>query len=201
MVYNYYNEVTMSNHFVENYENLSDERLINLCRNGDESAFSEIVTRYLPMVCSRVSSVLKCFPKEYDDFVQEGLIALLSAINSFDYKSSSFSTFARLCVDRALIGIIRKENAKSKIPNSLFIGFEEQIVDEPNTPESLVLEREKVKELYSRLRSDLSQFEFSVLNQYLTGLSHKEISEKLSVDTKAVNNAITRIRRKLKISD
>lgn len=190
----------MSNHFVENNEILSDEHLILLCRQGDESAFSVLVARYLPLVRSRVSSILATTSLEHDDCVQEGLIAFLAAVNSFDFKSSAFSTYLRICVDRVLISLIRRENTKNKIPDSLVIGLEDTDCDEPNTPESLVLEREKVSELVNKLKSELSDLEFSVLNEYLAGLSHREISKKLSVSEKAVNNAITRIRRKLSVS-
>lgn len=191
----------MSNHFLEKHELLSDERLISLCRQGDELAFSILVARYIPMISSRVTSVLSGYHMEHDDYVQEGLIALLSAVNSFDFKSSSFSTYARICVDRVLIDVIRKENAKSKIPGSLVVGFEETDFNEPNTPETLMLQREKVRELMAKLKSGLSGFEFAVLKAYLMGLTHKEIAEKLSVGVRAVNNAITRIRRKLSAFD
>ncbi len=186
--------------FVEKYKNLSDEELVKLCRSFDEAAFAVIIRRYTPMVSAKVSQVFAGISHEHDDLVQEGFIAVLSAINSYDFSSASFATYVRVCVDRALISVFRRENAKKKIPSDMVVGLSDSDIKSPETPESTVLEKESVGDWQFKLKDILSNFEYDVIKAYLSGLSVAEISSLLSVDRKAVNNALCRIRRKLKSS-
>lgn len=188
----------MCNHFVENYENMSDLALLELCKSGDNQAVAILIARYLPMVSARASALQASLSIEHDDLVQEGLIAVYSAIRSFDFHSSSFSTFARLCVDRALIGVARRQTAKKQIPESMVVGLEDVAPGDPEDPEHLLLQKETVSSLYERMNLVLSGFEKQVLKAYLAGMSHIEIATALSTSLKSVNNALTRIRRKLK---
>ncbi len=186
--------------FVEKYENLSDEELVRLCRASDEAAFAALILRYTPMVSAKVSEILRDFADDHDDFVQEGLIAVLSAINSYDFSSASFATYVRVCVERSLIGVLRRETAKKKIPSDMVVGLSDSEIKSPENPEAAVLERESVGALQFKLKDILSSFEYDVIKAYLSGLGIEEISLSLCVSKKAVNNALCRIRRKIKAS-
>ncbi len=189
----------MGNTFVENYENLSDNELITLSNSFDDYAVAVILKRYSGMILSRVSSYIKMYSfLESDDLYQEGMIAVYFAIKAYDHKSSSFSTFARLCVDRAIVDLIRKSCSKKSIPYNMFVELEDTTVDANLTPEQICLGKEKLFEFNKKLKTLLTNKEYLVLMEYLSGLSYMEISKKLSITEKSVDNALCRIKQKLK---
>lgn len=189
----------MGNTFVENYENLSDSELICLSNNSDDHAVSVILKRYSKVVLAKVSSYINRYSfLESDDLYQEGMIAVYFAVKSYDYKSSSFSTFAKLCIDRAIIDLIRKHGSKKSIPQNMLVELEDSAADENLSPEQICLSKEKLEEFHNKLKTLLSKKEYVVLVAYLSGLSYNEISQKLGITEKAVDNALSRIKQKLK---
>lgn len=199
MVIAYYYGAQMGITFVENYENLPDSELIRLYNAADDYAISVLLKRYSGMVLSRVSAYLSHYDfLESDDLYQEGMIAVYFAIKSFDFKSSSFSTFARLCIDRAIIDLIRKSYSKKSVPQSMLVEFEDVPVDLSLSPEQICLGKEKLLEFNKKLKTVLSDKEYTVLVAYLSGSSYIEIANKLNISEKAVDNALYRIKRKLK---
>lgn len=128
-----------------------------------------------------------------DDLYQEGLIALLSAIRSYDPdKGASFSTYAESCIKRRLI---------DTIGNSRYSGFlsldDFEFDDIQVSPEESFIENEAYKDLLRDIKSKLSRYESNVLDLYLSGYSHSEIADKLGKPVESVYNAIQRIRQKI----
>ena len=82
-------------------QNLTDETLILAARRGDDSAVTELVSRYLPMIRRRAARYY--LPgMDAEDVVQEGLIGLLKAIRLFDGQQSAFPSFASVCVSSTM---------------------------------------------------------------------------------------------------
>ena len=104
---------------------LDDEKLIALCRIGDDEAYSVLIARYLFTVRKR-ASVYENSGIDFEDLVQEGFIGLLNAVkyyeNNFD---TSFSTFAYLCIDRNILSAVRKSLTKKQIPKSALVFIED----------------------------------------------------------------------------
>ena len=73
------------------------------------------------------------------------------------------------------------------------------IEDSAKTPEELLMCREQLNQLLSRLQGILSKSEYDVLMPYGNGLSYKEIAERLSVTEKTVDNALQRARKKVRV--
>ena len=76
--------------------------------------------------------------------------------------------------------------------------FEYALPSEELSPEERVVLYERTRELQERIKSNLSDFELQVLRQYLRGASYREIANSLDKSEKSVDNAIMRIRNKLK---
>ena len=97
------------------------------------------------------------------------------------------------------MSLIRSTNAKSAIPRDSIVSFEEIEPSDHNlgTPDNLILEQESSRTLVSLILKTLSPLELSVLRGYLQGLSYTQIAQKHSISTKAVDNAMQRIRRKI----
>ena len=188
------------------YDKTADEELVLLARGGDDGAFQRLIDRYAPMAKSRARAFSRA-GLEADDLAQEGLIGLLGAIRVYDSKQASFSTFARLCIDRMLVSAVRQAGRQKRIPTERLIaadGPEERparasvTFGDENNPESILIAREEAERLRRRAGDTLSGFEYQVLSAYLSGESYEEIAQQLHTTTKSVDNALQRIRRKLR---
>lgn len=177
----------------------SDSALAALCKKGDEKAFDELVRRYLGKI-GFIARKYSAQSYEQKDFVQEGLLGLLSACKSFDEKcSSSFKTYMSVVVERRFISIIRRMNSKKAVPDAALVqidGLTEELTDARQTPEQLLLDKEQLTAMQNKLRALLSDREYRVLMLYAAGLSYSVISQRLDISEKAVDNALQRVRRK-----
>ncbi|MBE6742184.1 MAG: sigma-70 family RNA polymerase sigma factor [Ruminococcaceae bacterium] len=177
----------------------SDEELLIEIRNGVASSMEELIGRYRPTVDSIALKYINS-PLEKEDLVQEGLIGLLAAINSYSSeKGAKFSTYASRCINNSVQTALRKFSRLKDIPPTSIMPLEEDFFD--NYPalsaEDEYLAKESVSALTDFLYEGLSRFENEVLRLYIQGHSYVEIAEKLSKNPKAIDNAIQRIRKKL----
>lgn len=180
------------------YSNLADEKLVQLAKT-DNNAIETLMGRYKGVV---ISLSRKYFLQggELDDLISEGSLGLYKAILFYDEtKKASFSTFAYICISRQLISAIKQSLSTKHVPlnQSLPLGEHEELSGGVD-PEELFLFKEQEARLVGLLRENLSPFEFDVLNDYLAGLSYIEISKKLKVDAKKVDNALTRAKKKVR---
>ncbi len=178
----------------------SDAELSLEIKNGNQAAFEEITNRYRGLI-STIALNYSAVGFDQADFMQEGLIALLSACKAFNTgeKKASFKNFAAVCISNRFLSIIRRANAKSTIPSSKIVPIEEIEISDYNrqNPETLIMEQESSEDFIKFLKNKLSNLEQNVLRLYLAGFSYTEIAEKLSVSPKSVDNALVRIRRKI----
>ena len=187
----------MRNTFVENNKNLSDGEIISKINSGDYELLQVIIERYYPVI---LSCVRKYCPEAYrEDAIQEANLALYSAVKNFNGEKSSFSTFATLCIKRAVISVLKKTKRSKNIPDELIDPIDEyENIADGNNPETIFFEREAYESLAETIRLELSTLEYEVLQLYLSGESYSYISEKLGISLKSVGNALSRIRKKLK---
>lgn len=182
------------------YNSLSDDILTVLVKNGDDNAFRELYIRYIGTI-SLIAAKFSAEGYEHNDFVQEGLIALLLCCRSYDCEGlAAFKNYLSVVVERHFISIIRKSNTKRKIPPSKLIQIDEideSLEDTAQTPEEQITFREHLSSIVKSLERMLSKTEFDVLMLYGNGLSYKQISEKLSISEKSVDNALHRARNKI----
>lgn len=184
----------MSIDFVENYDTLSDELIVESINKGNYELLGIIISRHLPKIVYYVNKY--CSESEREDIAQEATYALYSALKSFDANKSSFSTFASLCIKRSVISHIK--HSKKNIPNEILDSFDEIEIPDSNTPEKIFFDKENLNILKDNIKLDLSVFEYNVLQLFLEGNKYAEIADKLNISEKSVNNALLRIRRKLK---
>ena len=196
------------------YEMLSENDLLKLSRLGDRSAEDFLLEQYRPMVLhlTRELHLWSQNSIDIEDFVQEGMIGLFNAIRDFDIESdNSFSTFAYICIRNKLKNTLTYANRKKHLPLKNYEHLEfinadnekmenENVISDngANDPESIVLIDEDVRELYRDIEEKLSELEKKVIYLYLEGYSRKEIASALGKGDKSVDNALTRIKIKLK---
>lgn len=181
--------------------NLSDKELLEIIHKGDnkEDATNELILRYKSLVEVVAMKYINS-PLEKDDLVQEGMIGLLAAINSFNCnKGASLNTYACKCISNSIQTALKKFSRLKDIPQSSLVTLEEGYLDNNVhlSAEDEYLASTSVNRLTQAIYEELSGFENEVLRLYIVGCSYSEIAEKLDKNIKAIDNAIQRIRKKL----
>lgn len=196
-----------------NYNNMSDDKLLELINKKDTDALDFLICKYKDLVNSKVNKYF-IIGAEKEDIVQEGLIGLYKAIKDYKPdKQNSFKSFANLCIERQLITAIKSSNRQKHMPLNSYLSLnmtafenedgnnDTQIVDVlENTviedPLDTITKKEYFLSVENAIDSSLSDFEKKVLNRYVQGESYVKIAERLDAPVKSVDNAIQRIRKK-----
>lgn len=194
---------------------LSDEELITEYRDGDKPAADILMVRYKDMVRNLAGSMY-IIGGETEDLIQEGMIGLFEAVRDYDSgRDASFKTFAKLCVSRKMYSAIRLSGRKKHMPLNTYISIYNDSeksgdgdsalplgdtlpADRDTEPESIILSQEKALEISEAIENELSAFEKSVMDLFMTGMGYAEIARVLGRDEKSTDNALQRIRGKLK---
>lgn len=196
-----------------NYNNMSDDELLELINKKDTDALDFLICKYKDLVNSKVNKYF-IIGAEKEDIVQEGLIGLYKAVKDYNPdKQNSFKSFANLCIERQLITAIKSSNRQKHMPLNSYLSLnmtafenedgnnDTQIVDVlENTviedPLDTITKKEYFLSVENAIDSSLSDFEKKVLNRYVQGESYVKIAERLDAPVKSVDNAIQRIRKK-----
>ncbi len=191
----------LGNELSDNYDNISDAQLVRLYREGSESAFRQLAGRFFLTLRKRAADNAKC-AADIDDLMQEGLIGLHYAALSFNENGgASFLTYANVCIRNRIISAVRHEKSLKNSINSAASSIEEA-GDVPALPEqdplNAVIIKEELRALGEYLDKNLSESESAVLELYLDGRSYDEIAEKLGISRKSCDNAMQRVRKKLR---
>ncbi len=190
----------MNENFVEN-DSLTDEALVEKINAGQYELLQPLLTRYLPVVV-RLAEKYAPQNNEVEDYVQDGSIALCNAVRDYRPGQASFSTFAHLCVTRAMVDLNRSAGRKRRIPQAMVSSLEDTPqVGSEKSAETVFLEKESLQSLTDHIKVELSGFEYRVLSAFLAGNSYAVIADAEQVSVKSVNNALTRIRKKLRQSN
>lgn len=184
------------------YGHYKDDVLAALAGSGDRLATAELVARYLPLVRHKAAGY-RLPGMEPDDIVQEGLMGLVKAIRLYSPQRSSFPTFASLCIATSMATAAKAALSQKSFPLRNYLPLPDDDApigehDRQGSPEQHLVEREQVAELYRRIDTVLSLFEQQALKLYLSGHSYTDISTSMCTTTKAVDNALQRVRRKLR---
>ena len=190
------------------YEAFSDEELIEKLRQGENDITDYILEKYKPLVRKKTNAMY-LIGGETEDLIQEGMIGLFKAIRDYrPDKDASFYHFAELCINRQLYSALEASNRKKHQPLNSYISLSDQdnqgavaaelLVDQERGPELLVIEQELWAEYKKRLEQNLSKMENKVLQYYLDGNHYIQIAEIMGKSPKSIDNALQRIRQKIR---
>ena len=190
------------NRMEEELSALTDQELAALYRSGDQAAFRKLSARYFFIIRYKASEFYGS-GMEPDDLFQEGLLGLLNAVESYDAGSkASFHTYAGVCIRNKIISAVRSfQSAKNRLNNEhCSLEDLQYIPSAPETePETAFIIRETVEGIQNYIRKELSKTEYEVLELYSEGKSYDEISKQLGISRKSCDNAMHRIRKKLRV--
>ncbi|MBQ9747680.1 MAG: sigma-70 family RNA polymerase sigma factor [Clostridia bacterium] len=177
------------------------ENLLQSVKNGETLSFEAIYRLYLPLIESTASTFCKRFSlseTDIDDLRQEAAIALYNAVFSYSpERNVTFGRYAKVCIQNRIISYIRyfHESFEMASPEELDLYMDE--ID-PGTPEQLIIDKESLCNLNRKIEGSLTDFEKSVFALYVGNMSYADMAKALSKPTKSIDNAIHRIKAKLR---
>jgi RNA polymerase sporulation-specific sigma factor len=192
---------------------VEDGYLIALAKQGDATAYDRIVRRYSGFVRLKASSYFLA-GGDADDLIQEGLVGLYKAVRDFRTdKETSFRSFAELCVTRQIITAIKTATRFKHAPLNTYVSFSHTPAGQDgegdctlgdalpgpavHEPPLVVISTEELQSLVFSLGTGLSPLEADALRFYLEGSSYEDMAEELGCDTKTIDNALQRVKRKI----
>lgn len=182
-------------------------KLILLAQSGDTDAIDKLFVDYKKVVAS-IARKYYLVGGDIDDLIQEGMVGFLKAINTFDEKKGEFLPYARRLINNEIQNLIKKANTQKQscfntsVPlnnqGEVVLGDSEVAKPYAMSPETEILGRENFDDLLSRAHAILSEWEGRVFDLYLEGYDNREMMKKLDTTYKSIDNALTRIKNKLR---
>ena len=199
--------------FYESIDNSQQDEydIVLKASKGDKIALEYIIKKYKNFVKAKAKSYF-LIGADKEDIIQEGMIGLYKAVRDFDAsKTNSFKGFADICITRQIITAIKTAKRQKHIPLNSYISLNKPVYDEESErtlldiiatsivtdPEELIISKEELKHIESKMNELLSDLELQVVEYYLNGKSYQYIADKLKRDVKSIDNALQRVKRKL----
>lgn len=199
------------------YKSYSDEELICMYRDGDNDVPDFLMEKYKNLVRKMAGSMF-ILGADKEDLIQEGMIGLFKAIRDYDSgRDASFMTFADLCISRQMYTAVTNSQRKKHSPLNAYVSFYENYAnedmgevspqvalvnilraDDESNPENVVLNRENAEYIVKIADEVLSPLEKSVFELHMIGMSYVEIAKILGRDAKSTDNALNRMKTKLR---
>lgn len=195
------------------YRQVTDEELIDRLRDGDTRITDYIMDKYKNLVRSKAGTMY-ILGADREDLIQEGMIGLFKAIRDYDSgRDASFYTFADLCISRQMYSAVQAAGRMKHIPLNTYIslygegtggGEDEEgevlsaLADRGLGPEEQFIDRESVERLEQQIERELSGFEKQVFELYITGMGYSQIAKLLGRDEKSTDNALQRLKGKIR---
>ena len=197
--------------FYESIDNSQQDEydIVLKASKGDKIALEYIIKKYKNFVKAKAKSYF-LIGADKEDIIQEGMIGLYKAVRDFDAsKTNSFKGFADICITRQIITAIKTATRQKHIPLNSYISLNKPVYDEESErtlldiiatsivtdPEELIISKEELKHIESKMNELLSDLELQVVEYYLNGKSYQYIADKLKRDVKSIDNALQRVKR------
>ena len=196
------------------FEKMSENDIINLAQNKEDSAMEYLLEKYKPLVRQKTRKLF-LIDGDKDDLIQEGMIGLFKAVRDYQAgKDAAFRTFADLCISSQLYSAIKKSNRLKNQPLNSYISiYSDEFNDADElagdrtvissgsdniaNPEAIVIDRESAVDMQNQMFDKLSKMEREVLKRYLDGMTYQEIAADMEKSPKSIDNALQRIKGKI----
>ena len=186
------------------FDNISDEELIARLQAGETSIEDYLMEKYKGLVRQKARAMF-LIGGVTDDLILEGMIGLFKAVRDFQpNREASFATFARMCIDRQIYSAIQNSNRQKHQPLNSYVSLNQEDESSPiwelcvENPEAIIIDQENTLDLQKKISDYLSPMENKVLDLYLKGVGYVEIGRILGKSPKSIDNALQRIRTKIR---
>lgn len=191
------------------FKEMADEEIVKFAKRGDIDATEYLLEKYSQVIQNRIKPYF-LIGAEKEDLMQEAMIGLYEAIKDYNASKSSFRSFADLCIRRQVVTAIRAATRQKQIPLNSSISINDPLYednsnltladilvsDKNSNPEKKYITEETIKYIKQELRQILTDLEWRVFLDYLEEKSYREIASEIKRREKAVDNALTRVKRK-----
>ena len=175
----------------------TDEELA-VAAAGCSDSTTELISRYMKLIWVKANSMANA-AVDAEDLAQEGMLGLMNAVAHFDpNREIRFSTFADVCITNKMkSALIRSRHTALPVEDAESAAQVQNEVEDDD-PEQILLRKERLQELYREMDHILSRRELEIFKLFLSGLRYEQMAERLHITEKSVDNAMQRVRRKLK---
>ena len=175
----------------------TDEELA-VAAAGCSDSTTELISRYMKLIWVKANSMANA-AVDAEDLAQEGMLGLMNAVAHFDpNREIRFSTFADVCITNKMkSALIRSRHTALPVEDAESAAQVQNEVEDDD-PEQILLRKERLQELYREMDHILSRRELEIFKLFLSGLRYEQMAERLHIMEKSVDNAMQRVRRKLK---
>ncbi len=181
-------------------KNLSDEEMAVLAAAGDDEAMAHLISAVTPIARAKASGFAKARISN-EDLMQEGMLGFLDAVNKFDpSKGVPFKAFAETCINNRIVSAVRMNfNSKNAaLSNAVSFEAENSDIVTGGDPADIISDKFETEYLSELLSSGLSDFEKKVIDLRLQNKSYAQIAQELCRSEKAIDNALQRIKSKMR---
>lgn len=182
------------------FSEYSDNELLDSAADcpPESGIIGELISRYMKTVLMCAAKYAKS--ADYEELVSDGMQGLLSAIRSYDPSKGEFAAFAAVCIDNRMRNAVKRAISRTAHISDSENSLEEleRVPDPAPTPEELIVQREDDRMFLENLKQGLSTMELHCIEGVIMGFSYEEIASRLGTDRKAVDNALSRARAKLR---
>jgi len=189
---------------------MTDEEMVKLAQNGDTESMNALMEKYKVTVRKKANTLF-LVGGDTEDLIQEGMIGLFTAINTYDIsKNASFKTFANMCIAGQMNHAIEAANRFKHGPLNSYISYDIKLTDdddeslldviediEEHEPENQYIDKENVRNMLIKIKDTLSPLEWDVFLLHVNGTNYREIASKLNKSEKSIDNALNRIKQKV----
>ena len=189
---------------------MTDEEMVKLAQSGDTESMNSLMEKYKVTVRKKANTLF-LIGGDTEDLIQEGMIGLFTAINTYDIsKNASFKTFANMCIAGQMNHAIEAANRFKHGPLNSYISYDikltedddESLLDviediEEHEPENQYIDKENVRNMLIKIKETLSPLEWDVFLLHVNGTNYHEIADKLNKSEKSIDNALNRIKQKV----
>lgn len=196
------------------YKDYSDSELMYLVKESNEDAKDIILEKYryvIDIIFSKYKSLGKNVGLESSDLYQEALLGFMDAVNNYSEKKDvKLVTFISFCVRRRLnMALMKANRVKHRFLNDslslehYYDNIDATMMDlisdnEENNPLNNLMNEEEFLDLNEKIKEHLSKNEYEVYELLRNGFSYTEIATLLDKTPKSVDNAIQRIKGKVR---
>ena len=196
------------------YKDYCDSELMYLVKESNEDAKDIILEKYryvIDIIFSKYKSLGKNVGLESSDLYQEALLGFMDAINNYSEKKDvKLVTFISFCVRRRLnMALMKANRVKHRFLNDslslehYYDNIDATMMDlisdnEENNPLNNLMNEEEFLDLNEKIKEHLSKNEYEVYELLRNGFSYTEIATLLDKTPKSVDNAIQRIKGKVR---
>ena len=176
------------------------EELAVLAANGDDESMALLISAITPIAKAK-GYALADSRVAGEDLTQEGMLGFLEAVKGFDPEKGGFKTYAEACINNRILSAVRASYNNKNAALSKAVPLEdtaEEVSGDESDPAKILSSKLEFEYITGLINSNLSEFERQVIILRFIGLSYSEISERLDCGEKAVDNALQRIRKKMR---